>query len=67
MNIKKVSLDNKRSVLVNFDNVTEIYEKINGGCEIYFNTMSTPDAQAYIQVRESMRAIELIINNGDSK
>ena len=67
MNIKKVSLDNKKPVLVNFDNVTEIHERINGGCEIFFNTMTTPDDQAYIQVRESMCAIELIINQGDSK
>ena len=67
MNIKKVRLDDVKFALVNFDNVTEIRERVSGGCDIYFNLMALSECQSYIQVKESMSEIELIINQGDSK
>ena len=67
MNFKKLRLNETTFVLVNFDNVTEIYERVKGGCDIYFNTMAASEDQAYIQVIESMSEIELIINSKDNK
>ena len=67
MNIKKMSLGGNQFALVNFDNVTEVHERVNGGCDIYFNSMATEDEQAYIKVKESLSDIEALLNKGNTK
>ena len=61
MNFKKVKLSGEKVALVNFNNVCEIHKRGVGGCDIYFNTMATPDDQSYIQVEDSFEEIEALL------
>ena len=60
MNFKKLTVDNDKKVLVNFDNVCEIRPRVSGGSYIYFNTALSED-QAYVQVKEGISELEEIL------
>lgn len=62
MNYIRFTLDSKRRVLINMDNVTEIHQKGVGGSVLYFNT-STSEENIGTEVSEDISEIESLINN----
>ena len=62
MNYIRFTLDSKGCVLINMDNVTEIYQRGVGGSVLYFNT-STSEENISTEVSEDISEIESLINN----
>ena len=66
MNFIKLN-QNEKPVLVNLDNVTEVYSReVDIGCNIYF-TAGNGDSQAYISVDETLDQIQDLIKYGKSE
>lgn len=61
MNFIKLN-QNEKPVLINLDNVTEVYSReVDTGCNIYF-TAGNGDSQAYISVDETLDQIYVLIS-----